>query len=290
MTTRSFSLSILCFAYLVANIASAAQAAPLRVMSIDWTQTETLIALGVTPIAMAQKSSYNAWVRAPAIPSATQDVGLRSQPNLERLSELKPDKIFISPMFSSLTPKLSRIAPVTQITLYKQDNITWDGLKIFTRRLGEETNTQAEAETVIHTAEQTLAKLAQKTPQNEPPLLMMQFMDSRHVRVFGTNSMYKIAANKLGLKSAWNGETNPWGYSLVGIDQLMGIKGQIIIVKPIPAGVERNLQQDQFWQYLVKSSGQPALKAAPSWSFGSIPSTVRFAEELSNILSNKDKQ
>ena len=80
-------------------------------MSIDWTQTETLIALGIKPIAMAQQSGYEAWVKAPAIPSTTADVGLRTQPNLERLSELKPDKIFISPMFTSLIPKLSPYRP-----------------------------------------------------------------------------------------------------------------------------------------------------------------------------------
>ncbi|WP_249422240.1 iron-siderophore ABC transporter substrate-binding protein [Marinomonas lutimaris] len=278
------------FAFFASNILQAEQTTPLRVMSIDWTQTETLIALGVKPIAMAQQSGYDAWVKEPAIPTTTADVGLRTQPNLERLSELKPNKIFISPMFSSLIPKLSHIAPVTNITLYKQDNISWNGLKTFTRRLGDETNTQAEAEALISSSEKKLADLAGQIAKDTPPLLMVQFMDSRHVRVFGANSMYKVAANKVGLESAWKEETNAWGFSLVGIDKLMNTQGQIIIIKPLPVGVEQNLQQDLFWQYLVKKSGQPALTVAPTWSFGAIPSTVRFAELLTNTLSNKEKQ
>ena len=281
---------IVFFAFCASNFLNAAHAEPLRVMSIDWTQTETFIALGITPIAMAQKSGYHSWVRAPAIPSTTEDLGLRSQPNLERLSELKPDKIFISPMFSSLTPKLSRIAPVTEITLYKKDNITWEGFKRFTRQLGKETNKQKEADTLIQSAEKILTGLAEKTPKDTPPLLMVQFMDSRHVRIFGTNSLYKIAANKIGLKSAWQAETNAWGFSLIGIDQLMGVKGQIIIIKPLPVGVEKHLQQDQLWQFLVKSTGQPALTVDPTWSFGAIPSTLRFAKQLTNTLTNKEKQ
>ena len=287
MKTR---LSIFLILFFTSNILYAGQEKPLRVMSIDWTQTETLIALGIKPVAMAQLSGYDAWVKSPAIPSTTADLGLRTQPNLERLSELKPDKIFISPMFSSLVPKLSRIAPVTNITLYKQGFITWDGFKDFTRQLANETNTQAEAETLITSSEQRLADLAKNTAQDTPPLLMIQFMDSRHVRVFGANSMYKVAANKIGLESAWKGETNAWGFTLVGIDKLMNTKGQIIIVKPMPVGVEENLQQDLFWQYLVRQSGQPALMVEPTWSFGAIPSTVRFAELLTNTLSNKEKQ
>ena len=287
MKTR---LSIFLILFFTSNILYAGQEKPLRVMSIDWTQTETLIALGIKPVAMAQQSGYDAWVKAPAIPSTTADVGLRTQPNLERLSELKPDKIFISPMFSSLMPKLSQIAPVTNITLYKQGYITWDGFKDFTRRLANETNTQTKAETLITSSEQRLADLAKKTSQNTPPLLIVQFMDSRHVRVFGANSMYKVAANKIGLESAWKGETNAWGFTLVGIDKLMNTKGQIIIVKPMPVGVEENLQHDLFWQYLVRQSGQPALMVEPTWSFGAIPSTVRFAELLTNTLSNKEKQ
>lgn len=281
---------IIFFAFFASNILHAEQTKPLRVMSIDWTQTETLIALGIKPIAMAQQSGYEAWVKAPAIPSTTADVGLRTQPNLERLSELKPDKIFISPMFTSLVPKLSHIAPVTNITLYKQDNISWDGFKTFTRRLGDETNTQVEAETLIYSSEKKLADLAGQIAKDTPPLLMVQFMDSRHVRVFGANSMYKVAANKIGLETAWKEKTNAWGFTLVGIDKLMNTKSQIIIIKPIPVGVAENLQQDLFWQYLVKQSGQQALIVEPAWSFGAIPSTVRFAELLTNTLSNKEKQ
>ncbi|NLQ17643.1 iron-siderophore ABC transporter substrate-binding protein [Marinomonas sp. M1K-6] len=255
-----------------------------RVMSIDWTQTETLLALGIQPIAVAQKSGYDSWVKAPAIPDTTEDVGLRSQPNLERLTELQPERIFISPMFRPLTPKLSKIAPVTEITLYKQGNITWDGLKTFTRTLAQDVNKPQAAEDLIHKSEQQLNNLANKTPQNTPPLLMIQFMDSRHVRVFGANSIYKIAANKLGLQSAWQNETNAWGFSLVGIDELIGLDSQIVIIKPLPIGVADNLQQDRYWQYLVNKTGRPALMLDPTWSFGAIPSTVRFAEQLSAAL------
>jgi iron complex transport system substrate-binding protein len=266
-----------------------AQQPSKKIVTIDWTQTETLLALGIQPIAAAQKADYHTWVGTPPLPKSTVDIGLRTQPNLERLSELQPDRIFISPMFQSLTTQLSRIAPVTNIALYRKGNVSWSAFEDFTRTLGKATNTEDKAETLIQSASQTLAQLAKDTPANAPPLLMVQFMDARHVRVFGEHSMYKIAADKIGLSSAWQGHTNSWGFALVGINKLMDIKGQIVVIKPLPVGVEKSLQQDELWHYLIKKTGYPLLELPPAWSFGAIPSTVRFANLLVDAL-NKENQ
>lgn len=264
-----------------------AEKIPQRVMSIDWTQTETLLALGIKPVAATQQSDYHAWVKSPPIPATTPDIGLRTQPNLERLSELKPDRIFISPMFSSLEPQLSRVTTVTNIPLYEKENVSWKTFKEFTRTLGKETGTEPAAEMLIRSAENQFNNLKQQVPSGTPSLLMIQFMDARHVRVFGDNSMYKVAAEQLGLSNAWREKTNLWGFSLVGLDGLMGIRAQIVLIEPLPAGVGQHLTQDQLWQYIVKASGYPLLTIGPVWSFGAIPSTVRFASLLTNELNSE---
>jgi len=283
------SYLLILFACSTGDIAMAEQeqALPLKVATIDWTQTETLLALGLTPVAAAQVADYNSWVKAPVIPSNTVDLGLRTQPNLERLSELKPDRIFISPMFQSLEPQLSRIAAVTNLALYKKNDISWQALKDYTRSIAAQTETENAAERLIKQSEIKLAQLAQEVPTSTPELIMIQFMDARHVRVFGENSMYQVAANEIGLDSAWHNKTNVWGFSLVGIDKLNGIKGQIVIIDPLPAGVEQHLKNDQYWQYLIKQTGYPVLNIAPVWSFGAIPSAVRFATLLTNKLTKE---
>lgn len=263
----------------------------VNVVPIDWTQTETLLALGVEPLATAQQAGYNAWVNTPTIPSHIPDIGLRTQPNLELLSELKPDKIFISPMFKNLEQQLARIAPVQSIGIYRSGDASWPAIKNFTRTLAAETHTEEKAETLIDDAEQHFVELSQNlsSKAKETPLLMLQFMDPRHMRVFGKNSMYKIAANQIGLKSAWQEKTSAWGYSLAGMDQLMNIKAQIVVVKPFPAGVEEHLEKDQLWQYIIKQSGHPLITIDPVWSFGAIPSSVKFANLLTQQLTAKDE-
>ena len=83
-----------------------------RIATVDWTIAETLLALGVTPLAMGDVNSYRAWVGEPRLPAEVIDIGLRAQPNRELLAELKPDLILISPLAAPLAPTLSRIAPV----------------------------------------------------------------------------------------------------------------------------------------------------------------------------------
>src|SRR5690554_7674114 len=54
-----------------------------RVATVDWTLVETLMSLGVVPVAAAQIKDYQAWVAEPALPESVVDIGLRGQPNRE---------------------------------------------------------------------------------------------------------------------------------------------------------------------------------------------------------------
>ncbi len=259
-----------------------------RFVSIDWTHTETLLALGVTPVAVAQIPDYNSWVKSPEIPQTVADVGLRTQPNLERIHELKPDKILLSPMFSTLENQLSKIAPVTTIGLYQSGDVDWSALERVTWKLAEVSEKESQAEELIREANDEMELLGSQLPNDAPPMLMIQFMDTNHVRVFGDNSLYKASINKVGLEAAWKGQTNAWGYSLVGIDQLIGVDGQIVIISPMPAGTEESLKANQFWQYIVRESGYSALQVPAVWSFGAISSATRFARFIVSELNQGD--
>ncbi|NRF30931.1 iron-siderophore ABC transporter substrate-binding protein [Vibrio coralliilyticus] len=262
----------------------------LRVMSIDWSQTETMIALGVTPVASAQQSDYNDWVRSPTIPDETVDVGLRTQPNLERLSELDLDTIFLSPRFASLETQLSRIAPVKILGLYKVGEVNWEAVTDFTRRMAKEVNADKQAEQLIANSEAELNGLKAALPDNLPPVLLVQFMDTKHVRVFGENSIYKVALNQLGIQNAWDKATNAWGFALTGVDKLQGIDAQFVVIEPLPVGVKEHLAQDQYWQYLIEQTGRPVITVKPTWSFGGLPSAMRFANLVTSALAEEVTQ
>lgn len=260
--------------------------------TIDWTIAETLLAIDAPVTSIAQQSDYHQWVGEPRIPDSATDMGLRTQPNLELLAQVRPEQTLISPMFANLTPRLELIAPVTSFALYTPDTNTWQEMQTLTRQLGELTERQPQAEQLIEDTQLLMAALreSQPLPPSEiAPLLMVQFMDARHVRVFGENSLYNAVLEQLALPNAWDQPTNAWGFALVGIEALARYPAAtLVIIDPLPAGVEAQLERSGLWQQLPSVKQNNLLRLPPAWSFGALPSAQRFARELMAALETLD--
>ncbi|RUR35547.1 ABC transporter substrate-binding protein [Vreelandella populi] len=254
--------------------------------TVDWTIAETLVAIGAPISGVAQQQDYYDWVGEPHLPESSADLGLRAQPNFELLAQLAPEQILISPMFASLTPRLERIAPVTSLALYSPDADTWQEMQALTRELGELTDREAAAEQLIEDTQTLMASLHDAQPDTAP-LLMVQFMDARHVRIFGENSLYNAVLEQLGLANAWDQPTNAWGFSLTGIEVLAGYPdARLVIIDPLPLGVEEQLATSGLWLQLPIVRNNNLLRLPPVWSFGALPSAQRFANVLSAALTN----
>ncbi len=256
--------------------------------TVDWTIAETLLAIDAPVRSIAQQSDYHAWVGEPHIPDSVTDMGLRTQPNLELLAQVPPEQILISPMFAGLTPRLERIAPVTSFSLYSPGTDTWQEMQTLTRQLGELTERQPQAEQLIEETQALMTRLRESrilSPSNTAPLLMVQFMDARHVRVFGENSLYNAVLAQLGLPNAWDQATNAWGFALVGIEALARYpEATLVIIDPLPTGVEEKLAKSGLWQQLPSVRHGRIVHLPPVWSFGALPSAQRFARKLTTEL------
>lgn len=248
--------------------------------TVDWTIAETLVAIDAPISGVAQQQDYYDWVGEPRIPASATDLGLRTQPNFELLAQVAPEQILISPMFAALIPRLERIAPVTTFALYSPGVDTWQEMQTLTRQLGELTDRQTQAEQLITDTQALMASLRETQP-DVAPLLMMQFMDARHVRVFGENSLYNAVLEQLGLANAWDQPTNAWGFSLSGIEALAHYpEATLVIIDPLPIGVEEKLEESGLWQQLPSVKNANLLRLPPVWSFGALPSAQRFARVL----------
>ncbi len=256
-----------------------------RIATVDWTIAETLLALGVAPLAVGDVSSYRAWVGEPLLPAEVVDIGLRAQPNRELLAELKPDRILISPLAAPLAPTLSRIAPVQSIALYDPQTDLWQRLHEATLTIAALVNKTAEAERLLDGLDRDLAQMRAELPADLPPLLVVQFIDERHVRVFGRHSLFEAVMQRLGLRNAWQGETNAWGFSVASIEQFMALPAaRLVVVDPIPVGVSERLQEPGLWQHLPLVQQAPVLHLPAVWSFGGVLAARRFASLLNEAL------
>ncbi|WP_303842725.1 ABC transporter substrate-binding protein [Aeromonas sobria] len=256
-----------------------------RIATVDWTIAETLLALGVTPLAVGDVGPYQAWVGEPRLPAGVVDIGLRTQPNRELLAELKPDRILISPLAAPLAPTLSRIAPVSTIALYDGQTDLWQRLHEVTLTLARMVGKTAEGERLLAGLDRDLASMQAGLPADLPPLLVVQFIDERHVRVFGRHSLFDAVMTRLRLRNGWQEQTNDWGFSVVSIEQFMTLPtARLVVVDPIPVGVSERLQEPGLWQHLPLVRQAPVLHLPAVWSFGGILAARRFAGLLSDAL------
>lgn len=80
---------------------------PKRIVALDFNYTEDLLALGITPVGVADIDSptgFNTLVNIqPALGPEVVDVGGRQGPNLEIIAELQPDLILTNVYFVQKT-------------------------------------------------------------------------------------------------------------------------------------------------------------------------------------------
>jgi len=271
------------------GLACGVQAAPLRLLSLDWAAAETAQALGVTPVGMAQLADYRIWSGGMPMPSSVVDVGLRMEPNLELIARLKPDLILIAPIQQGMQPLLQRIAPV-RIIEFNSDQQP-DGYRqaqLATRQLGDWLDRQPEAETLIARTQADLQALARVMGKQAPPLYLFRFADRRHLWLLGEQSLFGGALSSVGLRVLRQGASNLWGFTTEPLTSLMTHpEAQLVYIEPLPFASMDEMKANQLWQQLpaVRAGRVMALPAV--WLGNGLPSVARFAALLARQWSSE---
>lgn len=269
---------------------SARAAAPdlRRIVALEWLPVELLLALGVMPLGVADVPNYRRWVNEPALSDAVIDVGLRTEPNLELLTELKPSYLFWSAGYGPADATLARIAPGRGVNFS-------DGkrpLQLARRSLlemGKLLGLESRARQHLNDFDQFVAAHAPRFAAREPrPLLMISLLDPRHALVFGPNSLFQPILDAFGIVNAWQGETNFWGSEVVGIDRLGAFKdADVICFDHGNAGDMRALAASPLWQ-AMPFVRQRRLQQAPAvWFYGATLSAMRFIRILDRALGGR---
>ncbi|MEJ8474301.1 ABC transporter substrate-binding protein [Roseibium algae] len=263
---------------------------PPRVISLDWGLTSTLLALGAAVPAIAEKKSYADWVGDGQAPATAVDLGLRLAPDMERLRELQPDLILITPQFSSIEPRLNLVAKTRSFATFTPDRTPLANATEITRQLGQMLHLDHNAVQLIAQSTAALDALRETaTPaQKACEFLMVNFVDDTHVRVFGNGSLYGDVLKAAGIRNAWTRPTNFWGYGTASLNALLRQpEAGLLIVGPVPLDVQRQLQPDRsLGASDTLLDRLPAVQAGryrvlPAiWSFGGLPEATALAKAL----------
>lgn len=262
-----------------------------RLIVLDWGLVETLLALGINPVGVAEIDAYNDSVVAPLVPAHVADVGLRLAPSLELLQQLAPDLILINSSQESQRAMLERIAPVRAFAVYTDAGAPYRHSQDVTLQLAELCGRTSAGHALIDATERVLAgsraqcaRLQASGPQR--PLYLIRFFDGRHIGVYGARSLFQDVMDALDVANAWHGPTDYWGIGVAGLEKLaVSPTADVLYFDPLPSGVARTLSSNRLWHALPAVAAGRVATLPPFWGFGMLPSAARFAEVLTAALT-----
>ncbi len=258
--------------------------------TVDWSVAETLIALEQPPLAVGDVKSYQTWVRKPQLPKDTIDLGVRLQPNVEQIATLshslnQQSLTFIhSNFYAALNEKFAPYGKVYNVEFYKEGN-AWGNVVAATQKIGNIIGKPQAVHQLLAKYEQDIARyrpLLQKF--TERPIALVQFIDTRHLRIYGENSLLGAVIRQLGFKNAYLPEVNTWGFQNIDITELAKLPSntRFVVIKPYPNNIATALTHNTLWQHLPLAKEPLILPAV--WTFGAIPSAQRFIGIFANGL------
>ncbi|MDN2487515.1 Fe(3+)-hydroxamate ABC transporter substrate-binding protein FhuD [Kosakonia sacchari] len=288
--SRRRLLTAMALSPLLWNMRSAQAAAidPTRIVALEWLPVELLLALGVAPYGVADVQSYNLWVNEPALPASVIDVGLRTEPNLELLTQMKPSWLVWSAGYGPSEAKLAKIAPGRGFT-FSDGKKPLAMAKHSLNEMAQILNLEAAARKHLDEFDALIeARKPHFARRGDRPLLMITLLDPRHVLAFGPNCLFQEVLDSMGIHNAWHGETSFWGSVAVGIDRLAEYKDVDVIC--FDHGNEQDMQKlmaTPLWQAMPFVRAGRFQRVPAVWFYGATLSAMHFTRVLDNALGGR---
>ncbi len=226
----------------------------------------------------------------PKLPENTLDLGIRLQPNFERITssqkitENRPLVFIHSPFYAALNEKLAPYGKVYNVEFYKAGD-AWENVVTATQKIGKIIGKPESVENLFKSYEQKIADFRPLLqPFTDRPVALVQFIDTRHLRIYGENSLLGAVIHQLGFQNAYGREVNYWGFQNIEITELAKLpkNTRFVVIKPYPNNIAEALTHNTLWQHLPMAKEPLILPAV--WTFGALPSADRFVTIFTNGL------
>lgn len=264
---------------------------PKKVVALDWALTETVLSLGVELEGIADAKGYQQWVVKPELNSNVTDVGSRREPNLELLTELKPDVILISEHMAAAYHQLNKIAPVLVYSIYSKKKQPLESATNITLSLGKLFDKEQRAQQVIAETNKRLNENGEKVRaagNSDKPLIFARFINDKTLRIHSQGSLAQATIRTMGLKNDWQEQTNLWGFSTTGTERLAEHqKANIMIFGPLQEEERKQLTQSPLWQAMEFTRTDSVYELPSIWTFGGLIAAQRFSDHITELLTQK---
>ena len=263
-----------------------------RVAALGWACAQTILALGMVPLVVPEIERYGRLVVEPAVPSSVQEIGLRSEPNLELLQSLAPDIIIIDPSITAAMPRLKLVAPVEVFTIFKPGGHPLETARRSTMELAQRLGVQAACEAYLARFDVAMTGYSEQVRgRGGKPLYLVSEIARNRALVFGPNSLYQEVLNQFALKNAWTGQSGPWGHTSVGLEVLAAVPdARLVLLSSRVADIEALLKASPVLQTLPFLRSGRLTVLGNQFFYGGVPAAERFARLLAERLPQENNE
>ncbi|XVU21582.1 iron-siderophore ABC transporter substrate-binding protein [Actinoplanes sp. CA-054009] len=201
-----------------------------RVAVLEWQQTEDLLTLCLTPVAVADPKGYGTYVKAEKLPATVVDAGERGEPDLDALYATKPDLIVVEAFKANdeiITKLEKRGVPVLATVGADASGQIANMKKVFSM-IGTATGRTERADLVLKQFDEHLAAAKQKVAgadvQGKEFLFFDGWLEGSNlvIRPYGKGALFTELGEQLGLTPAWTDKINS-AYGSGGVDPAYGL-------------------------------------------------------------------
>lgn len=272
-----------------------------KVVVLEWTYAENLLALGIQPAGMADIQGYGDYVNIePQLDETVIDVGGRQEPNLEAIAEIDPDLIIgVSFRHDAMIAELEKIAPTVifnpypedeSINLYQEMETTFNEMAKAVGKEDEAEKVLADLETVY---EEKAAEIEAAELKTKDTILTLAYSGAAapEIRVFTPNSMASIIMEKIGLKNVHQPDQfEMFGSSTFNVEGLTKYENaNYMFTVPDEDNIYQNqLKGNAVWENLafVKEDRTYDL-GADTWLYGGPLSAKTLVNQITDVLVTK---
>ncbi|PWN01387.1 Fe3+-hydroxamate ABC transporter [Nocardioides silvaticus] len=269
-----------------------------RVAVLEWQQTEDLLTLCLTPVAVADAEGFATWDTAEELPEDVTDVGTRGEPNLETLFGTNPDLVIVEAYTAEdeIIKQLEEYdVPVLATKGADAADPVQNMLDTFDL-IAEATGRQERAELVTEQFETSLAEAKQAIEDADIATDSFVYFDgwiqggNVAIRPFGQGSLMGELGEELGLTNAWEGEVDPaYGLGQTDIEGMSEVGDATFFYTGTtdPAGdVNAELAKNRVWNE-IPAVAEGRAYAFPSgiWTFGGPRSAEQVIDAYVDLLT-----
>lgn len=247
-----------------------------RVVALEWTHAEDLLALGIQPVGVADIEGYKSWLKIPlTLADTVTDVGTRQEPNLEVITSLEPDLILaVSFRTGQNYEALSAIAPTLVFDPYPVDGTHFDEMVTTFNTIAQATNREPEGAAVLEAMNASFAEahaaLEAAGRAGETFILSQTFLSSEvpTFRLFTQNALAVQVLERIGLVNAWDDAPQQYGFSTVDFEGMAGIEDTNFLYVA-QDDYNQSLTELPLWQGLpFVAAGHAYWLGGDAWLFG----------------------